>query len=230
MRGDRLAPANPEAQLSARPSPRVRDPNAGTPGDGFLGAAFGSGEKERRAVERMAVVAPSDSQRCREAAGARGAAGAQAFHWLQRPNEHGFPGSCHDIEAVVHSVDEKDVGVAGRAEHHFRSRRTALGAVAGEIAWPQIGFGLDDAADAARVLSLHNQQLAEEVAGDVDGISSSERSRQYLQSSRLHHLLRGRAFFEVSVPFRVGFFLTTKGISECVPSMASKATAAPLSV
>src|SRR5207253_8889915 len=47
---------------------------------------------------------------------------------LQRPQQHragGALGPCRDVEAVVHSVSEVNVGVAGRAEHHGIPRGTA---------------------------------------------------------------------------------------------------------
>lgn len=50
----------------------------------------------------------------------------------------------HDIEAVVHPIDEIDIRESGRAEHDFRACRSAFGCMAGFILRPDIGFDVND--------------------------------------------------------------------------------------
>ena len=67
-----------------------------------------------------------------------------------------------DVEAVVNSIVQVNVGVAGRAEDHLCSLRDAGGGVRGRIAGSQIRFGFHDLAGAVAV----HEDFAQKIAGD----------------------------------------------------------------
>jgi hypothetical protein len=66
----------------------------------------------------------------------------------------------------VHSVDEIDVGVAGRAEEDGVAGSLSRGGVGGGIVLSEVGFDLDDASRKALGSSSANENFAEQVAGD----------------------------------------------------------------
>ena len=57
-------------------------------------------------------------------------------------------GAADDVQAVVHAVDEVDVGAAGRPEHDARAGGPPRARVAGAILRTAVGLRLDDATDA----------------------------------------------------------------------------------
>ena len=88
-------------------------------------------------------------------------------NWIESANEDaacvadGFAG---DIEAVVDSIDEVDVGVAGGSEDDFVARRTAGGGVRGGIVYAEVGFRFDDAAGQGLICDFADKNFSEEVA------------------------------------------------------------------
>lgn len=70
------------------------------------------------------------------------------------------------MDAVV----EIDVGAAGRAEDDAGAGGDAAAGVGGEIVGPEVGFDLDNPALAVAM----DEQLAEKVAGDRDGVAGVE--------------------------------------------------------
>jgi predicted NUDIX family NTP pyrophosphohydrolase len=86
------------------------------------------------------------------------------------------------VHAVMHPVDEVDVRVAGRTEHHLRSRRESARRVRGQIMLAQVGFDLNDSADAANAVDNVNQVAAQKVPGDFDCRAVIKLTRQRLHA------------------------------------------------
>ena len=72
------------------------------------------------------------------------------------------------------SVDEVDVGVAGRAEKDGIAEGASGGGVGGGIVGAEVGFGLDDASGENVLAMAADENLAEEFAGDDAGIAVEE--------------------------------------------------------
>src|SRR5579859_457103 len=88
---------------------------------------------EKGWLQRRAVESPVDA----EGAADQPRAGAAANSWsrLEGADQHrmrGADGHRDEVQAVVHSVDEIDVGVAGRAEHGPSAGREAPSRMRGE--------------------------------------------------------------------------------------------------
>ena len=50
----------------------------------------------------------------------------------------------HDVQALMHAVDEIDIGASRRAEEHFGPLRFATGRMGSEIVQAEIGFSFND--------------------------------------------------------------------------------------
>ena len=109
-----------------------------------------------------------------EVAGAASLAhGLEASEGLKRPDEDaagGAVGLGDDVEALVHPVDEIDVGMAGGAEDDAGARGESAGGVGSEIADTEVGFDFDDAAGGFVV----DENLAQQVARDGGGGAAVE--------------------------------------------------------
>ena len=157
---------------------------------------------ERAAGDVDAVVGSCDRQRQRQFAGAVG----QVFglsrrraplpHQLdscnrfQRANQHAARrafGLGHQVEALVHAVDEVDVGVAGRAEDHAGAIGQAARGMRRQVVPAQVGFGLDDDARGAPV----HQDLAQQVARNVYGGPQVEGSWKDRTPGMRHRFMLG---------------------------------------
>jgi hypothetical protein len=79
-----------------------------------------------------------------------------------------------NVQAVVHAVNQVDIGVSGGTEDHARARSYAAERVSGFIAFRKIGLHLDDPGTAAAEL----EDLPKKVPGDLDGGPGIERTRQ----------------------------------------------------
>ncbi len=148
--------------------------------------AWGNGNREGRFftpgayggiafVEPGPILLPGNRQRLREFAGTvcqtcYGATPLAAFkhfgdarNWFERPNENtaGLPFSIgNHIKAFVHTVDEIDVGAAGRPKQDPGALGTAAGCVSSQVLQTEIGLGLhDDTCGSAMY-----QKLAEQIA------------------------------------------------------------------
>src|SRR5258708_173372 len=94
--------------------------------------------------------------------------GLQAFDGIERAKEDasGFAiGEAGEVEAVVHAIDEVDVGEAGRAEEHCVAWGPANEGVSGRIVGAHVGFDLRDAPDETLSTETANDELAEQSAG-----------------------------------------------------------------
>lgn len=92
-----------------------------------------------------------------------------AREWLKGANQDaaGLPlWFARNIEAVVNSVDEIDVRVAGRAKYNRIAQRTTCGGVRCGIIDTEVRFGLDDAAREEFAVDLSNEGFAQQSAGD----------------------------------------------------------------
>src|SRR5581483_5424583 len=108
---------------------------------------------------------PVDLQRPAESAGAVSAL-VDAVTRLQRAYQD-RPGNAiavgDDVEAVVHAVDQVDVGAAGRPEHDRRAGSAPARGVRGEIVRADVRFDLHDAAVEAAAGSVVDEPAAEQI-------------------------------------------------------------------
>jgi len=101
-----------------------------------------------------------------------------------------------DIHAEIHPVNEIDVGVAGWTEHYFRPRSAASRRMRRKVVRSEVGFGLDDPADAFNTVDDMDEAFPEQFPGDDDGVAVVESARQFL-----HCDLKGRCI----MPRPMGF-------------------------
>ena len=80
------------------------------------------------------------------------------------------------VEAVVHAVDEVDVGAAGWAEEGKVVGGEAAVGVRGGVGEAEVGFDLDDAAGEPFAVEIVDEKLAEEGSGDDLGGTGVESS------------------------------------------------------
>jgi hypothetical protein len=127
-----------------------------------------SGRDEKRRTKKIApIVGARDRERAREAAGAVGPP-HRASYRFRRANEHrvSFPRAvAHDVEAVVHPIDEENVRVALGTEESSRATGQTRARVTREIVRTSVRFGFDDA------------RGADAVGRAVDDVRADERSR-----------------------------------------------------
>ena len=117
-----------------------------------------------------------DGERAAQLARPVGAA-FERRHRLERANQHRrrrIARLAHDVEAVVHAVDQKDVGVAGRAVERLVALGPAEARVAGQILLVHVGLDLDDAPGALAVHEVQPEQLGR----DLEARAREERARQ----------------------------------------------------
>jgi hypothetical protein len=121
-------------------------------------------------------VRAGDAERFGHAAGPVGAdALVDPGHRLDRAHEHRVSPALRQpdhVEALVHAVDQKDVGVAGRAQERARAGGQAEARVAGGVVGAAVGLRLDDAGHALAapdlVQNARTQERPRELAR-VDG-------------------------------------------------------------
>ena len=70
------------------------------------------------------------------------------------------------VHAVIHAIDEIDIGMARRTEHHLRPFRESPGRMGGEVVRPEVRLHLDNPADAFAV----DEMFAEQFLRDRDGV------------------------------------------------------------
>ncbi len=108
------------------------------------------GDIEIVADQVVSVESPVNVHRLAEQSRALGSA-IDVFHRLDGPQQHGGRVPfllCHDIHAVVHTVDHVDVRMPGRTEHDFRSLGEPLRGMRSEIMRPEVRFVFHNPADA----------------------------------------------------------------------------------
>jgi len=90
----------------------------------------------------------------------------------------GEMGGC--VEAVVHAVDEVDVGAAGWAEEGEVIGGEAAVGVRGGVGEAEVGFDLGDAAGEALAVEIADEEFSEEGSGDGVGGAGVEGSWEEL--------------------------------------------------
>lgn len=124
----------------------------------------------------MAVEAAVDAEGFRQAAGAVEAAGerGERAESAEQDTAGGAGGFGDDIEALVETVAKIDVGAAGGAEQDAGAGGEAAAGVSSEVGRAEVGLHFDNPAGAGAV----DEDLAEEGAGDRDGITGIEAFRE----------------------------------------------------
>src|SRR6266446_948169 len=85
----------------------------------------------------------------------------------------------HDIHAVVHPVDQVDVRMTRRAEHHLRSFGQSFGRMRREIMWAEISFYLHNAADAFHAIADMDKMFSKQFLRDENRVAIIEGARQF---------------------------------------------------
>jgi hypothetical protein len=88
----------------------------------------------------------------------------------------------HEVEAVVHPVDEVHVGTARRTEHHPGSRRQPAKRVRCAVLRPAVGLHFDQPSPERPAAYLPDEQLPQQVSGHFERVPGEELKAQ--QSSR----------------------------------------------
>ena len=101
------------------------------------------------------------------------------------------------VEAVVHAVDEVDVGVSGRAEEGEVVGGEASVGVGGGVGEAEVGLDLGDAAGEALAVEIADEELAEEGSRDDLGGAGVEGSWEELRGVTV--LLGVRSYFKVEI-------------------------------
>ena len=167
--------------------------------DGFAVAA---GEVYHAVGEVAAVVFfDGDIERASELAGT-GEVGVPIIQRLGGADKHrlrvaGRAGD--DVEHVVHAVDEVDIGVTCGAEHDFGARGATFGGMTGEVVGADVGFGFDDSGAALCMGGFVNEDRADEVGGDLLGVSGEEGSGSFFME-----ILRRGATLRLPAPGKRG--------------------------
>jgi hypothetical protein len=105
--------------------------------------------------------------------------GFEAVEGIEGADEDssGFAGTMRgDVEAVVHAVDEVDIGVSGWAEEDCVVGSEAAGRVGCRVDEAEVGFDFDDAGGEAFALEVADEELAEEGPGYSVGGAGVEAS------------------------------------------------------
>lgn len=140
-----------------------------------------SGNKQRFAEQVVAIQSLVDFERSAKQAGALGPP-LNVLNRFQCPEQYGGSlafGLGHDIHAIVHAINEINVGVAGRAEHRSGPGGESFGRVRGEIMRAQVGFHLDDPADSLEPFDSVNQIFTEQFSGHQRGIPGIKASVKF---------------------------------------------------
>ena len=96
------------------------------------------------------------------------------FHRFNRAQQNGGRVALafgHDVHAMMHAVDDINVGVAGRAEHDLGAFSQAFRRMRGEVVFAEIGFDFDDFADALDAAGMVNEPFSEQFLRDEDGVA-----------------------------------------------------------
>jgi len=144
----------------------VCDADPRTPGD--LHASQPRRNKELRPREIPSVVLARQPQRARDPSRTiRALLRLYPQRRLSRANEHGVSrpfAQADDVEAVVHPVDQKHVGVSGRPEERSRPPGQPGSRVGRAVRRTPISFGLDNPDGS---YPLTSRDLARSAGGDL---------------------------------------------------------------
>jgi len=135
-----------KSQQSILPMPRKIDADTLRPRNARRGSAPVDNE-QRISREIQPIIRPGDLKSTGEIP-RPGEVHPPFPQWLGRTDEHGLGvtfHAAHNVQHVMDSIDEVDVGVTPHAKHHFGSGRATLCGVAGQIVLADVSFGLNDA-------------------------------------------------------------------------------------
>ena len=93
----------------------------------------------------------------------RGVDVADRFEGAEKDCGSVFSRAGHDVQAMMHAINEVDVGMTGLAEHDLGARGAAAGRVSSKVVRAQIRFRLDDPPDPGAVIDMANQEIAQEI-------------------------------------------------------------------
>ncbi len=113
----------------------------------------------------------------------------QARHRLERAQEYtsGLSGRLsNQVQAVIHSIDEVDIGMTGRSEDHARAIGYAASRVRGKVVASKVGFGLDDPAGSPAVHQNFPEQIARDLNGRALVKTSSKNSTACSERCKVH--------------------------------------------
>src|SRR5271157_2115072 len=171
---DKPVAGDAKAQRLVGPFARVIDPDARSGLDlEVAGKIAGLGQDELAGCEVVPVQTAVNVQSAAEPARtARG--GVDVADRFEGAEENGggvVARAGHDVQAVVHAIDQVDIGMTGRAEHDLGAPGAAAGRVGSEVVRAQIRFGLDDPPDLAAAINAANDELAQEVPSHTLGVT-----------------------------------------------------------
>lgn len=156
MRGD-----EPQRQVGA-----VADADAGCYLNfGGLPAFVADGDGTGGVKEGEAVLRAGDAEGAGEAAGP-----GDAHNAPDQDAAGGAIGFGDEVQALVHAVNEVDVGAAGRSEDDAGSGCDASGGMGGFVVSSQVGFDFDDRGGHGS----EDEDFAQQVARHGDGIAAVE--------------------------------------------------------
>ncbi len=125
---------------------------------------------------------PRDAERARQLSGSiRFEIRSDATHRLDRANEHRVTpplAQRDDVEAVVHSINQKNVSMPRRTEERARALREAEARMARGVVGAAVGLGFDDARDPRFSSDSYDETRADERARNDASVALEERSRQ----------------------------------------------------
>ena len=139
-------------------------------GAGYVEAVFGEGNSQGFAeatgtgAEELRFYGRWES--------AKACHGFKSCYWLEGADEYaaGFAFRlAGEVQTVVHSVDEIDVGETGRAEEYGVARGFSDEGMRGRIGEAKVGFDFGDASGEALAVEITGDELAEQVARDYLG-------------------------------------------------------------
>ena len=166
--------------------PGIVDSHARSFRNGETRFGIGGGDVKLLAKEIVGIETFIDLHRFAEQPGSLGSA-LDVLNGFNGAQEDGsgmpFPFG-DDVHAIIHAVNEINIGMAGRTEHDASSLGKALGRMSGEIMWAEVSFDLDNAADSFDAGGGVHEPFSEQFARDKDGVAVIEFARQFLHRHR----------------------------------------------
>ena len=133
-------------------------------------------EIQRAPGQVQSVCGMSDLERARELARAR-EIDLPVTQGLGSPDEHCLTAAGlarHNIEHLIHPVNQVNVGMPRGTEQNFRVLRAAFGGVGCEVMGTDIGFGLHDARPVFLPANATNEDRPDQVPGELFRITLVE--------------------------------------------------------
>src|ERR1035438_6684385 len=178
--GDERTAVDVESQLPPRPMPRVFHADAGPLDNDQRLDLWRCGDVEILAQQVVSVEALVNLHGSAEQAGALGAA-FDILHRLNGAQQDGggmtFPFRDH-VHAVVHAIDQVNIGMARRPEHDFGPLRPPARGVRRKVMRAEVGLHFHDAANPLTATGSAHEIFAEQVPGDFNRVPVIKRARK----------------------------------------------------